>query len=422
MVKYYADNTDLRNGKTKDYSHCINESFASTILKCNFEKRLNYCDAKKFQNFKQNTNSYFYIADWEYLSEEIDNIFRVYGNLCFSIISLLFCALVLAILSHTKPAKESKLMYSLIKTFTVFNIIFIIVNSLKPLGECFNMFHQCGQFRRNEYTTYFNFGIKFIGRTFKSASNLTHIAFIASRYLIIAKSKSNILKKISIKFFIFITLFLSFCLNIPLFFLYSFELPIFGVTGPSEIYENQNFSYDYKENFTPLEYIIVNIFQYINIILSDLSYILVSFIIDVILIVFLKKQAKKSQSIGRVVQVNNAPATRAKKKESIRKRLTWIIVLNSFNFIIFRLPLAILSFYGFYFYYDSRTKEYQPNLSSYIVCRVFLFCLNVEEFLYAFYLISFIVQFVIFIRFDSNIREGFANLRKKLKNKLTCRR
>ena len=111
------------------------------------------------------------------------------------------------------------------------------------------------------------------------------------------------------------------------FFQYSFEQQTFGSITIGNNWKHEQVSYDYKENYTPTEFIIVNIFQYINIILSDLSYILVSFIIDVILIVFLKKQANKSQSIGRAVQVNNAPAASAKKKESIRKRLTWMIVL-----------------------------------------------------------------------------------------------
>ena len=103
----------------------------------------------------------------------------------------------------------------------------------------------------------------------------------------------------------------------------------------------------------------------------------------------------------------------------LKKRLTKMIILNGFNFLIFRFPLAVVSFYGFYFRFNNQTNRYEPNLNIYIICRYYRFCLSLEDIFFLFYLNSYIIQFIIFYRLDKNFKENFIYLLKILK-KFIC--
>jgi hypothetical protein len=104
---------------------------------------------------------------------------------------------------------------------------------------------------------------------------------------------------------------------------------------------------------------------------------------------------------------NNGISEKQKKKDSLKNRITLMIVLNGFNFILLRLPLAISSFYGFISRYDNQEKVYKPNLFTYLICRYFRFCLSLNGFFYFMYLNSFINQFFIILKLDKNFKNIF---------------
>jgi hypothetical protein len=175
---------------------------------------------------------------------------------------------------------------------------------------------------------------------------------------------------------------------------------------------------DLKETFNNSEYIILNVFQFIKIIFSDLFYIILTFIIDLKLIFFVRLQMiKKSRLIIRpafnnvtglidlqIQSVENTPAEIQQIRINLlKKRLTKTIILNGINFLVLRLPLALISFYGL-FYYRSDPNKYQPNLNAYLICRYYRFCLSLEDFFFLFYLNSFIIKFIIFYRLDKNFK------------------
>ena len=423
----------------REYSHCLNESFKLILLSCNFEKRLLDCDLKNVQKDNQTEPSYFYMTDWLALSNELVHVFYIYGNIGFSLLVILFCALMTAVLNYSKPPKETKKMYKFLLINTVFNIIHISISILKSLNFCINEYKSCLLFfqYKSMYNLYFNVLIKFFAKTFQSASNLTHIAFIFSRYFIIAKSTSNMLEKVSLKIYIFITVLISLGLNLHIFFQNSINKISSSIDLVDDFTSLENaFSDSFINSLTPSEYIVLNFFQYIDLIFCDLFYILICIVIDIVLIIFLKKKMRKTnlgntivQNVSAVANLNsnlaknlrNVERNRTKRKESAEKRLTWMVVLNSINFILLRLPLAFLSLYGFFFYYDSQTKEHKPNVSFYIVCRYFKFCQSLQDLLHAFYLTSFIFQFLIFMKYDKNFNGGLKNLRLNLKKKLNCK-
>ena len=98
------------------------------------------------------------------------------------------------------------------------------------------------------------------------------------------------------------------------------------------------------------------------------------------------------------------------------------IILNGINFIFFRLPLSLLSFYSFIYRFDRNSNMYKPSLISYIICRKYKFCSALEDLFYFIYLISFIVQFAILYKFDKNFKESLKHLLKKFCNCFSCTR
>ena len=91
-----------------------------------------------------------------------------------------------------------------------------------------------------------------------------------------------------------------------------------------------------------------------------------------------------------------------------------MIILNGINFLILRLPLAVLSFYSFIFRFNRQLRKHEPNLASYIVCKRFRFCKNMENIFYFVYLNSFLFQFLIFYKLDTNFKDNFLITKKKI--------
>jgi hypothetical protein len=436
--QYYLSQYYTEVLKDHQLTHCINSSFYETLKNCNFNKRLILCNIKTKVN-SDKEEAYFYINDWDTLSKYSELILSLYLNPIFSIISILFSVLIIIILSSKEIPKEMNRMYTYLRINSVLNIIFISIRLFKLIDTCLSQDFICRTIHsKSERIQYFKIiFIHIIGNIFQSASNLTHITYTLSRFITVSNHKSfylTFIHKISyIKYLVVILLF-SFIINIHIF----FEFSIFKETSQTfqlkkfdadkfNIYKQEPFD-DYKENFFQSEYLVLDILQYIKIIFSDIFYILVSFIIDLFLLLFVKKSMAKKErltvsfvaSVNRVVldvsRIQNNEQEKEKKINSLKNRISSMIIINGINFLIFRLPIAILSFYGFIFRYDNQEKKHKPDLTTYLICRFFRFCISLNGFCYLIYLNSFIIQFFIFYKLDKNFKKGFKYIKIYLKN------
>jgi len=450
LINYYPDVFN-----EKEFTHCYNESFEKTIEKCNFKKRFNLCHVKSLDR-KQN-NFYFYMNDWNFLTKYSHLIFSLYLNVILSFVSILFQILILIVAKSKNMPKEFNRMYSFLKINSCLNIIYITIRLFKLIDTCSSDDIVCTTiYSKSKFIQYFKIiFIRIIGNSFQTASNLTHIVFTLSRYITITNNKSclNYIHRISYKKFIFILLVLSLIVNIFTFFTFAIRdltLSIDQLT-PMDLnilFESRQDSFiDYKEKFTTKsEYIILDILKYVKIIFSDIVYIIITFSIDLILLFYVrKKMIKKVQltvissfvvELNQVVFRTNSDSTgnsdttnladdKKKKINALKHRITLMIILNGVNFLLFRLPLALFSFYGFLFRYDYDEHTNKPSLNAYIICRFFKFCTySLDDFFYFIYLISFIIQFFIFFKLDKNLKESFRNLKKKFKLKIQncCKR
>ena len=104
-----------------------------------------------------------------------------------------------------------------------------------------------------------------------------------------------------------------------------------------------------------------------------------------------------------------------KKKNQPKGRMTSMIILTGFNFLMLKFPLAIIDLYGLVFRFenDGFSTRYEPNLYFYLVCRTFRLCESVYEIFYFFHLFSYIVQFFVFYKLDKNFKESFIKIRTR---------
>ena len=155
-------------------------------------------------------------------------------------------------------------------------------------------------------------------------------------------------------------------------------------------------------------------------IFSDLAHVIVSTLINIVLFIFVKRKMELKRSLLHSNTVMNLiMMSKMKRKKMLRNttkskdRISQMVVLNGINFLAFKLPLALLSFYGFVFRYNKDTKTYDPSLISYLICKEKRYCASLQEIFVCFYFISFFFQFFTFSRLDSNFKLCFNNLKKK---------
>ena len=195
----------------------------------------------------------------------------------------------------------------------------------------------------------------------------------------------------------------SILVNIYVCFEYSVQ---FKDLSLSKIQSEVPFDY-FKLDLSNNEEIILNVFQFIKIIFSDLLFFVLNIILDAALIMFIRKKNTRIRS----AIIKNL--SKSFKKMSSKKRLKIMIILNSINFIVLRIPLTISDLYGLFVSTSVQTKstqqltlKYAPSLISFYVCRLFRFCDGLQKFSYSLYLLSFFVQFLIFLKYDNNFSES----------------
>ena len=170
--------------------------------------------------------------------------------------------------------------------------------------------------------------------------------------------------------------------------------------------------------------------RYIRVLIVDVAYVIVSFIVDLKLYLFVREQMRKKAAItheNEHIEVPVIPAgtvsdrikrrrqeIKHRKKDIILKnRITGIIILNGVNFFLFRLPTALLSSTLLFFSFDSESVAFKPSRFAYKFCIVFRFCDLLREITLLFYFFSFFMQFFIMFKLDKNLKEAIRKIFNK---------
>ena len=96
----------------KQFSKCVNNSFAEAITRCNFTKRINNCviqqaSSKKSNAYDEENNDFlFYVYDWTEMIHIMDRVLPKYVNLLLSIVAIGVNAACVVILSRIKTRSQ----------------------------------------------------------------------------------------------------------------------------------------------------------------------------------------------------------------------------------------------------------------------------------------------------------------------------
>ncbi len=427
-LQYYLDEIFF-----DDQKKCLNESFESNLIKCDFKNRFINCE---IQQKPPENDFFFYIYSWPKVVYVIEKYFPKYVTLAFCLVGMGFNSVMIVILSNRKKIMTDK-MYTYLLINSYFSFFYSFILTIKCVIKYMDD-RNAVAFYDNYYLTpeiiriqYFNlYLIKFGSNIFRTGSNISYFSFVFSRYISITKNNiqtrlNKFNKKLNTKLFILLTLTISILINVYI--IFQFQIDSSTKLDPMELQNMKNFSSikmdsidDYKENFSSSsEFILMNVAFFAKMIFSDLAHIIASTIVDIFLFSFVKRKMKMKRNLIAVNVVANielmSNIQKAKKNttKSSQRRISNMIVLNGINFLFLRLPLAVLNFYGFVFRFNKESKSFSPNLYDYIVCKKLRLCASLYEIFICLYLSSFLFEFIIFCKLDTNFKLSIDDIKKK---------
>lgn len=398
---YYTGSYYVDEVNDEKYSYCFNSSFEQSLLKCEFKKRIQLCNILNISSAnKQVSELSWYVVDWKELSTLMYISFVLYINPILSFISIIINATTIMLLLNKKLKQEIKCLYTYLNIHLIADILIVICNYLDLITECTYEDQFCSALRNSIYAEYFRiFFLKLMKNSLSTFSNISYTAFVLTRYIKISSSgeKFRIFNRIKMKYYLAITIIASLLVNLYICFEYSVRFNIFMNKIPSE--EPLD---NFEDYFSTNQKIILNVFQVLKIIFSEFVFCVVNIVLDAALITFIRRKTNK-----RIRAINlELPTT---NKISSKERLKAMIILNSINFLLMRMPLAITDFYGLFIStsIESVIFQFLPNLNIFYVCKLFRFCVSLQKAFYSFYILSFFFQFLIFMKFDNNFSTSF---------------
>jgi hypothetical protein len=418
LFLYYLD--EIRDSK---FSKCIQneKELNNFILKCNFKQRLNKCAIQNISKKYNKESNYFEMFDWIEVRKISSLIFSVYLNTIVSLISIIFNILTILIVKSKAVLKVKNPIYKFLFINAVLSTIYITIVIFKILGICIDSNFYCSPLIETKFNIYYKvIFVLFIGESIKTAFNLSFISFTLSRYIKVTSTQSSFLLKLDNlkkRYYLLISLVIAVFINLYHIFQYNLNLngalySYDSLNSFESFFKDSNPSDEFIEHFTNFQFYLLNFFFYIKVIFSDLFYIIFNLIIDLKLLSFIKTQnSKRSKIVAQVVNNNTNQA------DSTSNRLTFMIILNGLNCFILRFPSAFANLYGFIFRYDKTDKIFKPNISGYIVCRGFKICSSLQEILYFLFLISLLIQFFIFLKFDKIFHKGYNEIKENILKK-----
>ena len=291
-------------------------------------------------------------------------------------------------------------MYDHIYANCVCNLVYCVIFSFGLINVC--IFPQgvfCSRLLRNGFSQYFTIYVEyFLGNAVRLCCNFSYIALSISRFYISTSDPSNFFKKfekLNLKYVY--TLLFVVTLSFSVFKLFEFK--------PNEFYSvfDTNFPYDaYGVNYCA--YNLYNItaftikcklFQVLNMInniFDNVTFLLISVIIDVLLIRFSSRLLKNKQSLASTAEHLNEAL---RYKEKVNK----MIITNGTLYFVSHVPEFVVTV---------MLIVYEKKLADF--CLGMFSCTKMIELAQSFNILSISLQFFIFLMFDKNFLKGFSHL------------
>lgn len=373
---------------------------------CQIDRRLELCfnssTSIKAVHQVLNLMDFAYVFKWTELVGPI---------VIFPIVSAL--GLVLNFISAVILTKK-KYQTEIFKGERIYRIILLncVFNSLECFFSLLSVYGQCIQYSsvfcpsaHDDALFHFIrvYSINYLMESFKTCSILTSLMFSVERYLSVADSKREIVKKylkLKIKDFVSIISVFSFVSSI---------FKCFEDSSVTELYFNKAFVKNFY-NYTDAWITIVRTVHYV---INDFVLILFNFVIDLVLVVKIRKELSQKKQLTKkmVERFDSSKSTYRKKIDEIKKAhddtnrlIIWALCL----FMVCRLPELVFELHFLFLKPSDDMFSYNSICLSDGLCSILK---DTTQFLYMF---SYCVNIFLYCKFNKKFRQAFNDFFKNL--------
>ena len=371
-----------------------NNDLQQQIKRCNFDDKFKSCRSKKYTPSEFGYMSTARFLKW--IQYGLDVLFK--PALC--LIGIVTNSLTIILMRNKKKKKIFQInMYKHMLFNAYFNLIFCLLNSFSLINVCiYPRTSFCSSVYKESLSQYFKiYGIKFFGEAIRFSCNFSYFTFSISRFFVSTSARMKwkcltCFEHIKLKSFLGFTFLIGLLLNLFKIFEYQ-KTESYSIVDTS--FPFNAYTIEYCENhfiFTSkfaFRCKIFPILSLINSILNNIIFLFVSVIIDIFLISFSNKNLRRKKMLTNDKQILDEAAR-------LREIVNKMIITNGSLFFASHFPqfLSTLAFFVL-----------KNNLS--IFCFYDFSCDEFLELIQTFHFISISFHFIVYYKFDKNIRDSF---------------
>lgn len=391
---YYESMMRIRNS----------EAFES-IWKCDFEHRLSLCRDYKI-------NSILGISDFVDFNKRLVIFSKIstYIVCLFGIAGNILVILVICHKCNRELFKEFK-QYHYLWINAVFSLLILTIEILCWINECFYPYEIfCPEIRKLVAIQFFKILFKeCLVTSFRFMCSFCYVAFALNR---IGREHDKIVKFMSdvkVVYFILVTTYISFGLSVVKYFKYEVNYDEIESTFPAS--NEHDILVESYLRFSNLAYFILNsLSDFLNYVI----FVVVCFVVDVCMVVQLKRTLEEKNTI--ISSVSKNTENKRKENEEIIKKAIRMVVLNTAIAIVLKVPSSFLPVLNlsadFYFRsFDERYKN-SPGFGQFYSRFIYGgFYPAIEDLSTLLYCVSLSIQVFIYLIFDKKFKGGFDNFK-----------
>lgn len=411
LVKYYQYYLGYFNDEYSFEKYqllrILNSSSFKSLGKCEFSQRLSLCDKTTYIKKDVWTDS-----DYRLLNKKLQIAVKIslYLVSFLGLTTHIIIIIVLLKKENSDLFKEYK-QFSYLCLNSVFCLMISVIEILSWMTECFYPFEVfCPEIRKLIAMQFFKIIFKeCLVTVFRFMCNFTYVAFALNRISLIGKDHGKVvtfMSDLGIKKYIGATIFISILLSWMKYF--NFEV---------------NYNYSHLNYPIPNEYDILQtiattfshayfISNSISDLINYLVFVLISFVIDLCMIVQLRRTLEERANKC-LTSANKKQQVENENEEAVNNAIK-MVVINTAIGILFKLPVSfipLLNSIGVVYFTEVETYHslFYSFYSTLIDTGSFGFILDLTNLLYT---VSFSIQIFVYNRFDKKFRTGYDRVKE----------